>query len=233
MNHNISATFIEAMKDKGVTVEKLAQATGISERFINSILSDQFSNLPPAPYVHGYIVKIADFLGLDGEEIWQVYFKDSDLIKRSGQKDNLPGNRFVTGNFQRYLLIFGGIIGIGGVLFYFISRPLLFSNLSNSIDLFNLSDNVVSTKEQTFVIKGRVKSNLELTINNQKVYPNKDGIFEQPVELQPGFNLIDIRLRNAVGREQVLAKQVFLESATSTKNSSSTEETPAESKPDF
>jgi len=71
-----SAIIIDALRARGLTVEKLATTTGISERFISGLLDESFEALPPAPYTRGYILKIAEVLGLEGAVLWKEYVRD-------------------------------------------------------------------------------------------------------------------------------------------------------------
>ena len=42
---------LEALKLKGMNLEKLSQLTGVSEHSLALLLEEQFDKLPPAPYV--------------------------------------------------------------------------------------------------------------------------------------------------------------------------------------
>ena len=83
----------EAMTSHSQTASKLADATGVPERFIAAIIEGNFGILPAAPYVRGYIKKIAAVLDLDGEILWERYDRETKP-RQSGGKDHLPENRF-------------------------------------------------------------------------------------------------------------------------------------------
>ncbi|TSA45348.1 helix-turn-helix domain-containing protein, partial [bacterium] len=42
---------LEALKLKGLTLDKLSQLTGVSERSLALLIEEKFDKLPPAPYV--------------------------------------------------------------------------------------------------------------------------------------------------------------------------------------
>ena len=57
--HNMSAT-------------KLAEASGVPERYVAALMNGEFTLLPPAPYIRGYLIRISSILGAQGEEMADV-----------------------------------------------------------------------------------------------------------------------------------------------------------------
>ena len=86
----LGTLIVDAMRMKSISVEKLAGVTGVSDRILNGLIEERYENLPPAPYVRGYLLKIAAVLNLDGEALWADYVKHNDSVRRSGKKDQLP-----------------------------------------------------------------------------------------------------------------------------------------------
>ncbi|MCP6720132.1 MAG: helix-turn-helix domain-containing protein [Patescibacteria group bacterium] len=203
---SLSSTIINALRVKGFTVEKLAQTTGVSDRFLESLVEEKFENLPPSPYVHGYLVKIAGALGLDGESLWQEYLKDNDVIKRSGKSDQLPRNRFVTSRLRGKAILVGLVIL--GFIVYVVLRTPLFLN-QPGLELMNLSNDTTFTEDANFSILGKVSSAYKLTLNGERVYPDDDGNFEKTIPLQEGFNTLVFSVKKFLGKERLITKQVF------------------------
>src|SRR3989344_140089 len=81
------------IKDKGFSMKKLAEVSGISVKYLESIAQGDLKHLPPAPYLHGYLVKLAGILDFD-HELWWERLKKEDAVKISGRSDELPKNRF-------------------------------------------------------------------------------------------------------------------------------------------
>ena len=85
-NKSLSNLILDSLRLKGMSVEKLAQLTGISEMFLEQLLEEKFEKLPSYPYVRGYLIKIGNVLNLDGEKLCQEYIKHNQTIKSSGKK---------------------------------------------------------------------------------------------------------------------------------------------------
>lgn len=202
---NLSEILTDSIRIKGITVEKLAQLSGVSERYITSLIEEKYKELPAAPYVRGYLLKIAAFLGLDGENIWQEYLKNHDALRRAGEKDHLPTNRFTTKNLGKKPILVGFlIIFIAG---FFAARVVMFYS-KPSLTLANLRDNMVVQSSQ-FVLKGKIKPSNQLTLNGEEIYPDEKGNFEKAIELQPGFNTLVFKIKKLLGREHTVVKQIF------------------------
>ena len=92
-NQNITVVLRELMETKGLDTGKLSGLTDVPQRFIISLLSGDFANLPSEPYIRGYLFKIAGVLDADPNSLWR-FFRESAELRSSGPKDILPANRF-------------------------------------------------------------------------------------------------------------------------------------------
>lgn len=208
-NHSLASTLVGAMKAKGLTTEKLSERTGVSERFIVFLLEEKLDELPSSAYTHGYILKIAEILDLDGKKIWEGYFRYNELLRSSGGKDRLPENRFALSRLNKKVLLFIAIILIMGG--YFLARSFLIFDISREITLYGLGDDTVVTDEPTFVLEGKVNPDFGLTINQNRIYPDTNGNFEEEIKLDPGPNAISISLEGLLGKKEEFVRQIFYE----------------------
>lgn len=208
---NLSNTLINALRKKGLTLQKLAEATGVSERFLESLVEDKFENLPSLPYVRGYLMKVADILDLDGEELWQEYLKDNEAIKRSGKNDRLPENRFVGPKLGGKLLFLIAIVLI--FILYIVFKPIIIKD-TNGLLLDNLREDITYTDKPFFNISGRIKEGYGLTLNGKRIYPDEDGNFEVQITVQEGFNTLVFGIKKFLGKERKITKQLFYRAPT-------------------
>jgi hypothetical protein len=209
---SFSEMLLEALRTKGVTTEKLVQLTGISDRYLSALVAGDLEKLPSAPYVHGYVLRIADALDMDGEALWGMYLKHAGGLRRSGKRDTLPQNRFVTSQINKRVLGIGALLVL--VLVYVIVRLPSIVGMP-SLTLANVED-MMTVSTSTLTILGSMDPADELTINGEAVYPESDGTFSRTVELEPGFNTFEFKAKRFLGRENVLVRQVFFRPATTT-----------------
>src|SRR3989344_1531730 len=101
---NLKDILQEYLELKGYSLPRLQQATGIPERYLEAMIKGEFHKMPAAPYFRGYLLKIAEVLNMDGQELWRQYQKEME-IKSSGPSDRLPENRFAIKSIKKSWII--------------------------------------------------------------------------------------------------------------------------------
>lgn len=91
----IGSRILETRLKKGLTLDRIADDTNISVRFLSKIENDDFTGFPGEPYVVGFIRNYADYLGLKAEDIVALYrSKDEDVLpstrEQIAEKESLP-----------------------------------------------------------------------------------------------------------------------------------------------
>lgn len=205
---SLSATIVNALKAKGISVEKLAQVTGISDRFLESLVEENFEALPSSPYVRGYLIRIAGVLGLDGEALWSEYLKDNEAIRSSGKDDHLPRNRFSVPRLMNIKVILAGVLVLGVVLYVVVKVVPLFSS-QPGLELLNLESDITVTENSVFTLLGAISPAYKLTLNGERIYPDKNGNFEKAIPLHDGFNTLVFGVKKLLREEQTFSKQIF------------------------
>lgn len=208
---SLSEIIFEAAKLKGLTVEKLAQLTNVSERFLVSLIDGKIEKLPSRPYIHGYLIKIAEVLGLDGEKLWREFLKDNETVRRSGKNDQLPKNRFTVPKiFNKKNIVFSIII-ISFLVYFTVNAFSFFKK--PSVDFTNLKESTTITSEKNFLVTGQTNPKNQLVLNNERLMLDKNGKFEKNIELQPGFNTLNFKVKKFLGKEYTITKQVFYQTS--------------------
>jgi len=70
----------------------------------------------------------------------------------------------------------------------------------------------VKTYGSIFMVAGRSEPGARIEVNGEQVKPNADGTFTKPVQLtKEGWNIIEVRARDAWGNETVRRQRVFVE----------------------
>ncbi len=212
---NFGEFFTEALRIKGYSLEKLANLSGVSERFLKILAEGNYKKLPSAPYMRGYLLKIAEVLEIDGISLWQEY-EQAIEPRRSGENDTLPKNRFRTWQIHRGTIFAGlGLIVVLGILFW--QLPWF---KSPSLNVLGEDGEVVATS--TWTMRGFADKEQAVSINGELAQIRNDGSFEKELNLQSGFNTFTVLGTYPLGREERVIRQIFY-NASSTDNSSSTE----------
>lgn len=208
----------EALSQQNFSVKKLVETTNIPENYIKLFLDGQLHKLPPAPYVRGYLTKIAQVLGLDKDELWQVY-KNEVKTYSSGPLDRLPSNRFVIKSGGKKILFFG-VLGLMVVSYLIWNANQLIG--VPYLQINNPSENTTIVSYPVFMIDGKTDVSNKLTINNEQIYIDKDGQFKKKYDLQSGLNNFEIVAKKFLGREMKIIKKIIYEEPIKVEEVSST-----------
>ncbi|MDP1706466.1 MAG: helix-turn-helix domain-containing protein [bacterium] len=204
---SFSKIILEAMRYYDLNLEKLSRTSGISERYLEALLEEKFKQLPSAPYVHGYLSKIAAILNLNGEELWRIYLKDNHNLRRSGERDQLPPNRFSYRFWlSRRFIILGSAVVIVGLYVFF--QTSFFFNKPNLV-FEDLSEDSLIADNDKFIFRGKIEVPASLFINNEQISIDSTGSFEKTIYLNPGLNVFTFRAKKALGKELKIIKQIF------------------------
>ncbi len=204
--------FEEALEQKNISMEKLAAITEIPKRYLTAIQNTELNKLPSAPYVRGYLKKICEVLGLNFQEIWEIYKKELSH-KTSGAFDKLPINRFAIHRINKKSV---AAAVVGGVLLLFFL--LNFNNFLGKpyLNIENPKENLISTFDPVINFSGQINPKDKLTINGKEIVTDTAGNFETIYELQPGLNTVEFKVKKILGKENSQIKQIMLEMATTT-----------------
>jgi hypothetical protein len=195
----------DILREKKMTVARLAEATDIPERYVIMLVEGEQKGLPPAPYVRGYLMRIAGALGVEGQVLWQAYRKQLQP-KTSGENDTMPTNRFALKRLNRKK-----IIGIAGILIVMIGVAVWTKTLlgTGEIDIKNPSQESTVMNEPSIDLQGKINPSDRLTINNEDVAIDKGGYFEKKFSLEPGINSVEFKVKRLLGRETTIVKQII------------------------
>jgi len=207
----------EEMHSQGINIQKLSEFTGIAPRYVKALLDNDFSQLPAAPYVHGYLDSIAKVLKIDAEPLWQDYQKESEM-KRSGEKDLLPINRYAQKPFNKLVLLI--TIVVLAVLAFLLPKISDFLG-QPSIEITSPISDKIEVLDENFILKGKIGNPQDkLMINSSEVVVSSDGTFEQPVVLhEPGCrNDYDFIVKRFLGLSTAARRTICYKSSLPAEN---------------
>ena len=206
MNENINFQdfFNSKIRERGLTLKKLSELSGITLKYLEYLSAGNFEALPSAPYFRGYLEKLGRILDFDYREWWQN-IKEEEIVKTSGTLDQLPKNRFALSSPGKF--IWPGIFLLL-VVFYFGAR---FSKIFGQpqVSVAYPTEAFTNTASQEIVVRGELKDGDKLVINGEAVVMEDDGTWEKNILLEPGLNTIEIKAKKFLGRETRIIRQVL------------------------
>lgn len=220
---NMGELLSEIMETRGLSAERLSELTNINKRYINGLLSNDLKSVPPAPYVRGYLLKIAEVMETDPDPLQEAY-RDLEL-KTSGRNDRLPDNRFAIPRSKRSLVtvlvaVALSVVVIGIRWSSLMGIPVIEINIPEKIG----ERDYLETRDSSFIVEGSVDQKDSLFINNEPIPTDYDGKFSKEISLNEGLNTLEIRAERFLGKEKVIVRKLFY----ITPDESESENNPAE-----
>lgn len=208
----LSEKLKEMRERRDISLEKLAHILNIRKDYLEALEQGQYHRLPAEVYIRGYLKSLADYFGLDFLSLLNLYKKEVSIEakiktkKEKNKKITHPTNFVITPRILRLAIIIIIILSLFGYLWY------EFSGLSRPPKLVIFepqSDRTIPG--ETIIIVGQTDSDATLSINDQFIYIDPQGRFSEKIGLQNGLNIIKIKARNRLGRENVIERKIVVE----------------------
>lgn len=221
--------FAEKIKERGISLKKLAEVTGIAPAHIESLLRGDYENMPSAPYFHGYLTHLGAVLDFDGEE-WWVKLKKEGVIKNSGELDTMPRNRFIKQSPPKYLWWIGA--GVIVLIYLAFQAPRIFGKPTLAVSVPNANPYV--TASSTLTLSGTVTGadSLSLVGADGELEPiiiATDGSWQKSVLLGVGPNPFQISAKKFLGGETSVTEQIVYQPTGSSTTTPAANSTPSTS----
>lgn len=194
------------LKERGVNLKKLSELSGVHITHLEHLVHGTVEQLPAAPYVRGYLEKIARILEFDPNPWWQA-LQDEGVMKRSGREDALPKNRFAPRSIARYAWA-ATLLTL--LLVYFGFR---FSNILGqpTLDIFVPRQALTTVATAALTTAGAVKNASGLAVNGELIPFDAEGRWNKTIVLQPGLNTLEFTAKKFLGSETKALRQVYYE----------------------
>jgi cytoskeletal protein RodZ len=204
MDETFASFFRDRIKDRGMSLKKLSETTGIALSHLENMVRGNFEDVPSAPYFHGYIVRLGHELDFDGEE-WWTHIKKEGLVKNSGPLDSMPHNRFVQQSRAKFVGI--AVIILIVLVYLVIQLPRIWGK--PTLALMSPNENPFTTQSSTIAMSGTIQNANSLTLNGDQITIMPDGSWQKNVLLQDGINTFQFTAKKFLGGETDIIEQVI------------------------
>lgn len=201
---NFQTFFAAKVKDRGISIKKLSEATGIAPGHLEAMIHGRFDELPSAPYVRGYLVRLGKVLDFDGEAWWDRIKKEG-FTKNSGPADILPSNRFIRRSPAKFIWM--GVAAVLIIIYLAFQIPILFGKPTLAVTF--PEQNPYTTTSSTLAIQGTVQGANSLSLNGDSITVAQDGSWQETVLLQNGLNTFDISAKRLLGGSAEITEQIL------------------------
>ena len=197
---------------KNWSVQKAAEETRISKRYLTSLETARYDDLPGEVYIKNFIRSYSAKLGLNPDLCLELYNKEKHIIEHKKFRRCL--NEIKTAPiFERLLkprtlqlsiicLVAFCVLGYLGLSVYkTVALPALV--------IFSPANNI-ETRNFTIAVIGKSDPEARVIINNEEVLLAKDGSFSETIQLQEGLNLISATARGKHSRTRKIVRHILV-----------------------
>lgn len=197
----------EAREKKGLTLNQVEKTTRIRIKFLKAIEDNNWNFFSSKIYIVGLIKNYAKFIGLDTQKILAFFRRDYERkedvqFKRRLSRSYLkPETRILIGIgiFLVFLFFFGYF---GYQLKIFLTPP--------KVTIISPRKSIFRSVEKIHVI-GKTEKESTITIYGEKVFQNKEGVFEYDFPMKKGKNELMFEVIGANGKKTEFKKTFTLE----------------------
>ncbi len=192
---------------KGLTLRQIEKEIKIREKILRAVEENDWNFFSSKIYSTGVIRNYSKYLGLDTQKILAFFRRDFENTDDIHIRKNVtPG--YLTPQSKKLMALSLFLIIIL-FLSYFSYQLKQFLSPPNIVIISPQGDRVRS--EELIKIVGRTEKEATVTIYGEKVYPNREGIFEYNFPVRDGKNELVIEVVGANGKKSVLKKNYIKE----------------------
>ncbi len=203
----------EVRNHLNLTLEEVAQKTGVYEKFIFYLESGKYQSLPPDVYVLGFLKKLAKVYSISEDSLLEQYKKERGIVEHVSREKIAP-----TGGWKQMfkqititpkLMTITGSVAVGVLAFFYIVVQVFAINKTPALEIIEPKPDAV-VQGTTVTVIGKTEPGISISINGQNVFVQQDGAFQTTIGVAPGQKELKVEAQNKFGKknEQLLALRV-------------------------
>lgn len=192
---------------QGYTLAQVEKQIKVREKFLRALEENNWSSFSSYIYIVGIIKNYTEFLNLDEKKILAFFRREYEKQDDVRFKQKLASSylvsdtrRMVTAALTFVFLAF--FVYFGWQMYTYVSPPKV-----------TILQPVGTSFKRTDRIKviGKTEKEASVTIFGERVYQNKDGVFEYDFPLTKEKNELSIEVVGANGKKTILRREYFRE----------------------
>lgn len=192
-------------EDKKISLVEVEKQIKIREKFLKAVEENRWDHFSSKVYIIGIIKNYANFLNLDSKKILAFFRRDYE------KKDDVRFKRRISSNYLAPETKKIAVLSLVFIIFlffaYFIYQLKIYFS-PPKVDII-LPAAMNFAKEEKIKIRGKTEKEAVVTIFGDRIYQNKEGVFEYDFPLKDGKNELIIEVIGANGRKTVIKRDYY------------------------
>lgn len=191
----------ERLKIELVDVEK---AIKVRQKFLRAVEKNNWGIFSSKVYIVGIIKNYSSFLGLDSNTNLAFFRRDYEKLEAVKFKRKLSGYNFTPETRKIFIAL---LVSIFIIFFSYFGYQLKLYFSPPKISILSPKTEIIQKKDRVKIL-AKTEKDATVTIFGERIYQNKDGLFEFEFPLKKGKNELVIEVVGANGRKAIF-KKVF------------------------
>lgn len=201
----------ETREAKIYTLEDVEKHTKIRKELLEALEADNYSKLPPATFVQGFIKNYGKFLGLNPDKLLAIFRRDFESKKHPAvvlesfanpidkKKLRITPTRMVGAALVAIVLVFFAYLWVE--YRQFVGAP--------NLEVDSPTDQQ-SVDVPTVLVEGKTDPEVKVAVNNQFIGVDSSGHFQEDIKLSESTNQIIITAISKFGQKATIERTVFV-----------------------
>lgn len=188
---------------RNLKISEIAQKIRIREKFLLAIEANDWSQFSSKIYITGIIKNYSSYLSLDHNRTLAIFRRDYARIEEVKFKRKVA-SKYLTPETKRALIFL--VIFIFGLFFAYFGYQLKVYFSPPAVKIISPKSTLVEGADMIKVV-GKADRDSAVTVLGERVYQNKEGIFEYDFPLKLGKNNLIIEVVGANGKKTILKSE--------------------------
>ncbi len=190
---------------KGLLLSDVEKQIKVREKYLKAIEDENWNYFSSKIYITGILKNYSRVLNLDHKKVLAFFRRDYEKKEEVKFKRKVE-NSYLTSETKKFLRI-----GLVIVTLFFVGYFVLQLKTYFSPPTFTLLSPTANnfTIEKKVNIVGKVEKDTSITISGERIYQNKEGIFNYELSLNEGANKVIIILEGANGKKTTFERNFY------------------------
>lgn len=204
---SVGDIFKKYRENKKLKLSDVEKQIRIREKYLYALEQNSWEMFPSKIYIVGIITTYAKFLGIDKKKALAFFRRDYERQEEVKFKEKVAKD-YLKPDTKKARIFIGSVIVTVFLIYFSYQLKTYFS--PPTLTFIEPTKTVFNRREKQILIKGKIDKEATIEIADERVYPNKEGIFEYRVTLKEGKNVFQIELTGANGKKRTITKEYIL-----------------------
>ena len=197
-----------------LSLDELADTLRIPPKYLRRIERGEWEALPSEVYRKGFLKKYSASLGMDSEEVLELYARDQGAISPSTSVGMAAKGRWSSlkeafGSLSPRVWRRGLIAVVFVLILGYIGYQLSVALVPPALEVTEPVGAESVVRSEIITLRGRADRGSEVFLNGEMLPLHPDGTFTREMELLLGINILEIKAVSRFNKETIIIKKII------------------------